>query len=135
MTHGRAFRFRWKTSALNKLYNNFSVAVIFQGEHDHELINYILFGLHNAWHTLEKTKYYTFPVKGISQNFFTNIFQDSLKLRANYSVLKYFKETVHLPKVCEMSFVTFLIFPEFLPWSSMFYDSFLHVCPIHLCIY
>ena len=94
MTHGRAFRFRWKTSALNKFYNNFSVAVIFQGEHDHELINYILFGLHNAWHTLEKTKFYTFPVKGISQNFFTNIFQDSLKLRANYSVLKYFKETV-----------------------------------------
>ena len=135
MTHSRAFRFRWKTSTLNKLYNNFSVAVIFQGEHDHKLINYILFGLHNAWHTPEKTKYYTFPVKGISQNFFTNIFQDSLKLRANYSVLKYFKETVHLPKVCEMSFLTFLIFPEFLPWSSMFYDCFLHVCPIHLCIY
>ena len=111
MTHGWAFRFRWKTSVLNKLYNNFSVAVIFQGEHDHELINYILFGLHNAWHTLEKTKYYTFPVKGISQNFFTNIFQDSLKLKANYSVLKYIKETVHLPKVFEMSFLTFLIFP------------------------
>ena len=135
MTHSRTFRFRWKTSTLNKLYNNFSVAVIFQGEHDHKLINYILFGLHNAWHTLEKTKYYTFPVKGISQNFFTNIFQDSLKLRANYSVLKYFKETVYLPKVFEMSFLTFLIFPEFLPWSGMFYDSFLHVCPIHLCIY
>ena len=135
MTHSRVFRFRWKTSTLNKLYNNFSVAVIFQGEHDHELINYILFGLHNAWHTLEKTKFYTFPVKGILQNFFTNIFQDSLKLRANYSVLKYFKETVHLPKVFEMSFLTLLIFPEFLPWSSMFYDSFLPVCPIHLCIY
>ena len=111
MTHDRVFRFRWKTIALNKLYNYFSVAVIFQGEHDHELINYILFGLHNAWHTLEKTKYYTFPVKDISQNFFTNIFQDSLKLKANYSVLKYIKETVHLPKVFEMSFLTFLIFP------------------------
>ena len=111
MTHGRAFRFRWKTSALNKFYNNFSVAVIFQGEHDHELINYILFGLHNAWHTLEKTKYYTFPVKGISQIFFTNIFHDSLKSKANYSVLKHFKETVHLPKVFELPFLTFLIFP------------------------
>ena len=63
MTHGWAFRFRWKTSALNKLYNNFSVAVIFQGEHDHELINYILTGLHNAWHTLEKTNAFLLPSK------------------------------------------------------------------------
>ena len=59
--------FAFKASALNKLNKNFSVAVILQNEN--ELIKYIPFGLHNAWHTLEKTKYYTFPVKGISQIF------------------------------------------------------------------
>ena len=140
MTHGRAFRFRWKTSALNKLYNNFSVTVIFQSEQDHELINYILFGLHNAWHTLEKTKYYTFPVKGISQIFFTNIFQDSLKSKANYSVLKHFKETVYLPKVFELPFLTFLIvryhknFEGVAPMIHYVLWLF-PACMSHLCIY
>ena len=42
---------------------------------------------------------------------FTNIFHDSLKSKANFSLLKHFKETVHLLKVFEMPFLTFLIFP------------------------
>ena len=111
MTHGRVFCFRWKARVLNKLYKNFSVAVVFQNE----LINYIPFGLDiKAWHTPEETKSHLPSHKAFPRYFFTDILhysQYKIKLKANSSVIKLFKETVHLPKLFEMHLLTFLIFP------------------------
>jgi len=111
MTHGGVFCFRWKARALNKLYKKFSVAVIFQNEN--ELINYIPFGLDiNALHTPEKTKLYL-PSHKAFRRYFSLIFSMTAyrKLKANSSVIKLFKEAVHLPKLFEMHLLTFLIFP------------------------
>ena len=106
----RVFCFRWKARVLNKLYKNFSVAVVFQNE----LINYIPFGLDiNAWHTPEKTKSHLPIVTRHFPDIFSLIFYitANIKLKANSSVIKLFKETVHLPKLFEMHLLTFLIFP------------------------
>ena len=137
MTHGRVFCFHWKARASKKLNKNFSVAVIFQNEN--ELVTYIPFGLDiNAWHTPEKTELYL-PSHKPFRRYFSLIFSWQPKIKSQFFSFKHFKETVNLP-------ITFWNAPpylpnfsdiikmssEFVPWSMMFYDSFLR--PVYLSI-